>query len=290
MLLRHRHRHAAQHARSAHQRKGGVGRQSDTKGGPGRHGGAAARLRARLGAAAEEHQRQGHDHHNQERSVQQHGRAPAEGGHGAFEQRRPQCAREIAAARNQRQRRTAAAVEPVADVDVHRRIDGADAEQPYEERMADPERSGRAQGRDRKADADHHRAEDDGRPHAEAVGDASHEHAADARPEPGQRCCECGNGPRPAYLRCDSVSATDVIQPAPKTRPMMPSATTATTQDCLVSTEATGGIGACIVCGPAARRCAGGACARSGIARADQGADRGGRTAETQRNAGCEQL
>ncbi len=126
----------------AHQHKGDVGRQSDAERG--------ARSRVELpladvratgfGRRLEENERQRHNQRDHDGAIEQHGLAPAEGGHGALEQGRPQRAREIAAAGNERQGRSPAPVEPMADVDVHRRVDGADAEQPHEHGMADPER------------------------------------------------------------------------------------------------------------------------------------------------------
>ena len=51
----------------------------------------------------------------------------------AFEYRRPERAGEIGAARDQGQRRAAAAIEPTADVDIERRVHAADAEEPHDD-------------------------------------------------------------------------------------------------------------------------------------------------------------
>src|SRR5262249_15851914 len=83
---------------------------------------------------------------------------PARVGHRALEDRRPDRAGEIAAARNQRERRAAPAIEPAADIDVERRVHAADAEKADEQPLPDIELPGRAAGRQRKPDADHHRA------------------------------------------------------------------------------------------------------------------------------------
>src|ERR1035437_8482462 len=76
----------------------------------------------------------------------QHGLPPAGIGDHALEHRRPQRAGEIAAARDQRQRRTAPAVEPAADINVHWRIDAAEPDQADEQPVPDPQRPGRAEG------------------------------------------------------------------------------------------------------------------------------------------------
>ena len=52
---------------------------------------------------------------------------------------RPDEAGEIAAARDQRQRRAAAAVEPAADIDIERRVEAGIAEQAHEQAVAEPE-------------------------------------------------------------------------------------------------------------------------------------------------------
>ena len=135
--------------------------------------------------------------------VPQHRLPPAEGGDGALEHRRPHRAGEIAAARDQRQRRAAPAVEPAADIDVHRRIDAAEPDQADEQSVPDPQRPGRAERRDRKPDADHQRAEQHGPARADAVGDAAHHDAADAGAEPGERAGERRNRARAADLGGD---------------------------------------------------------------------------------------
>ena len=83
-----------------------------------------------------------------------HGPAPAEHRDRALEDGRPDEAGEIAAARDQRQRRAAAAVEPAADIDEQRRVQSGVAEQAHEQAVADIELPRRAaattaQGRSR---------------------------------------------------------------------------------------------------------------------------------------------
>ena len=89
----------------------------------------------------------GHDQKEFEAREIQHCFAPAEIGDGAREDRRPERAGEIGAARNQRQRRAAPAVEPLADINIERRIDAADAEEPDEQAVADIKRPGKRQSR-----------------------------------------------------------------------------------------------------------------------------------------------
>jgi len=71
-------------------------------------------------------------------------------------------------------------------------------------------------------------------------------------PDPNQTrdVASAGMDLAPPASAAMSVKATEVIQPAPKTRLIMVSATKATIQDCLVSTEATDGIGACMCAVP----------------------------------------
>jgi hypothetical protein len=67
-------------------------------------------------------------------------------------------------------------------------------------------------------------------------------------PEPNQasEVASAGTERVPATSAAISVKATDVIQGEPNTRHMMKSAIAATTQDCRVSTEEAGGVGACM--------------------------------------------
>jgi hypothetical protein len=91
-----------------------------------------------FGRRAEIGDRQRNDHGDFEHRVPQHGLPPAEVGDDALEQRRPHCAGEVASTRYQRQGRSAPSVKPAADIDVHRRIDAAEADQTDEESVSDP--------------------------------------------------------------------------------------------------------------------------------------------------------
>ena len=103
----------------------------------------AARSR-HLRRRAQEDRRQRDDHDDLEQAVIEHGLPPAGIGDGALEDRRPDRAGDVAAARNQRQRRAAAAIEPAADIDVERRVHAADAEKSHEQALADIELPGSA--------------------------------------------------------------------------------------------------------------------------------------------------
>src|SRR3974390_121040 len=118
--------------------------------------------------------------------IPQHRLPPAERRDGTFKQWRPQRAGEIAAARNQRQRRAAPAIEPAADIYVHRRINAAEPDQADEKSMPDPQWPGRVEGGEREARADHQGTADNGPTRADTIGDAAHEDAAGARAEPGE--------------------------------------------------------------------------------------------------------
>ena len=96
--------------------------------------------------------RQRHDQRDLEHRVADHGPAPAEVGDGALEDRRPHEAGEIAAARDQRQRRAAPPVEPLADIDIERRVEPGVAEQAHEQAVPDLELPRLAAGRDQQPD------------------------------------------------------------------------------------------------------------------------------------------
>src|SRR6185437_9706062 len=70
--------------------------------------------------------------------VPQHGLAPSDHGNGALEHRWPHRARKVTAAGDQGERGTAPSVEPAADVDVHRRIDAAEADHSDKHTVTDP--------------------------------------------------------------------------------------------------------------------------------------------------------
>ena len=80
-----------------------------------------------------------------EHAVGHHRGAPAVIGDRALEDRRPHRAGEIEPARDQRQRRAAAAVEPAADIDIERRIEAGIAEQADEQAVTEIELPGLAE-------------------------------------------------------------------------------------------------------------------------------------------------
>ena len=127
------------------------------------------------------------------RRVIQHRIAPAGISDEPRENRRPHRAGEISAARNQSQRRAAAAVEPAADIDVTRRVDAADADQADEQAVPDIKRPGRPQRRQSQPDGDHRSAEDDGEAYADMLGNATHQDAAEAGADPHQGAGEGRN-------------------------------------------------------------------------------------------------
>ena len=99
-----------------------------------------------------------HDDNDLGAGVPQHRLPPAEIGDRLLEYGRPHRAGEIGAARDQRQRRTAPSVEPAADINVQGSIDAADPDQADKQSVADPQRPGRPEGRNREPEADHQRA------------------------------------------------------------------------------------------------------------------------------------
>ena len=176
-----------------------------------------SRRRRRSGGGRRNARRQRQDDRDLQHRVADHGPAPAEVGDGALEDGRPDEAGEIAAARNQRQRRAAPPVEPVADIDVERRVEPGVAEQAHEQAVADIELPRRAAGRDEQPDADHHRAEHHRPADAEALGDAAHQDAADRGAEPGERAGERRHRARAAHFLGDRLQS-DRGDPRPAER------------------------------------------------------------------------
>ena len=136
---------------------------------------------------AQEGNGQRHHYDDFDEPIIKHGLPPARVRDRALEDRRPDRPREVAAARDQRERRAAAAVEPAAHIDIERRVHAADAEETHEQRLAEVELPTRAAGRERKAHRDHQRTENDGPAHPDAFGDDAHDDAAGAIADPGQR-------------------------------------------------------------------------------------------------------
>ncbi len=147
-----------------------------------------------------------HDHDQLQDREADHGPAPAEHRDRALEDGRPDEAGEIAAARDQRQRRAAASVEPAADIDEQRRVHSGVAEQPHEQAVADIELPRRAQRRQHKTERDHRRADDHGPADAVAVGDPAHQDAADAGAE------ECQRHRERRHLPCAAGVGGDLLQ------------------------------------------------------------------------------
>src|SRR6185437_12177041 len=134
---RHGHRHTAQDGGSAQQPEYEIGWPSENAflSAPGFHRG--QRLN-RLRRMREKYGNQRNNDQALEQSVPQHRLAPADIGDGTLEDRWPQRAREIVAARNQRQRRSASAVEPAADINVERRVDAAEPDHADEQPVPNP--------------------------------------------------------------------------------------------------------------------------------------------------------
>ena len=153
-----------------------------------------------LGRSAQKDCRERDDRCYLQQSVSPHGLSPAYRGNDALEDRRPHRARDINAAGDQRQRRPAVAVEPLADVDVERRINAAIADETDEQAVADQEIPWSSNRRDHQADAHHRGAEHHGPTNADALCDAPHHDAADADAHPAERACQRGRLARAAEL------------------------------------------------------------------------------------------
>ena len=188
MRGRHRHRHAAQEIGEREQAEHQIWRQAEHRSTRNdwlrRSGHGCRRLGGRL---AQENQRQWHHNRDDNQAIDQHGLAPAHGGHHALEDRRPDRAGDVLPAGDHRQGGAAPAVEPLGNVDHERRIDAGVAEQPDEQPVTDVQLPDLAVRREQQSDADHPAAEHDRPAHADALGDGTHGDATDGRAEPGKR-------------------------------------------------------------------------------------------------------
>ena len=200
--LGHRHGDAARNTRNAQQGLERVGRESERpvrvprrvprRGRGGRDGG-------RLSLQREREQR----HRDQaEHASPDISRAPAEVVDEILHRRRPDGAGEVVAAHHDRNRDSAPAREPKRNVGDQRYERRRGAEQPDQQPLGRGElhqvlRHPRGDEAEGKADrADEHR-----HPHAEPVGELSHEDAADAEPDHGQRIGKRRGGPRDPEFR-----------------------------------------------------------------------------------------
>jgi len=139
----------------------------------------------------------------------EHGRPPAGRGDDALEDRRPDRACHISAARNERERRAAMAVEPAADINVERRVHAADAKKSHQQALSEIKLPrARANGK-RKAGANHDRAEDDGEPGACPLCHPAHHHTTGGEADPGQRACQGRHTAQSAVFRGDSLERDD---------------------------------------------------------------------------------
>ena len=186
MALRHRHRNAAGEDRAHLQPKNEIWRPAHNRFLFMRRG-CVQRVMRHSRRLLQKYRCGRRDDEKLESGVIQHGMPPAGIGDRAREYRRPDRAGEISAARNQGQRRTAAAVEPAADIDIGRGVDAADADQADEQTVADIKRPRWTQSRQRQPDRDHRCAEHHRPAHADPLGDPAHEDAADAGADPHQR-------------------------------------------------------------------------------------------------------
>ncbi len=161
----------------------------------------------------------GERHHDRDlhHRIRQHAVAPPIGRDRALENGRPHRARDVGAARDQRQGRAAPAIEPSAHIDVERRVEPGIAEHAHEQPMPDIERQARAERRDREPDRDHGGAENDRPTDAEAHRQRSHRDAAEPRAEPGERSRERGNRPLAAGVGRHGLEA-DRDDPQPTER------------------------------------------------------------------------
>ena len=142
VVLRHRHGHAAQERGDDQQREHHVRRPAEDAAAFHRVHRPCRWRPASPAAFFRKMSASGTINGGHEQAIDQHGGLPAEMGDRALEDRRPDRAGEIEPAREQRERRAAAAVEPAADIDIERRVEAGIAEQSDEHAVAEIELPG----------------------------------------------------------------------------------------------------------------------------------------------------
>src|SRR5690606_962291 len=96
-------------------------------------------------------------------------------------------------------------IEPVAHIDVERRVYAGYPEKSDEKAVPHEERPAWAETRQRQATCDHHRATGHGPAHADPFGDIAHGDAAETASEPSERASERWYRTQPVRLRCDRL-------------------------------------------------------------------------------------
>ena len=199
MDLRHRHRHAARHA-GDRQENGQRGRRESERP-AGLHGLRGTLCRGHRGARP---QREGKGHHRRY-AKQAHAhvrRAPAVRLEEMLQHRRPDRAAEVVAARADADRHATVLVEPERRVGDQRREARRAAEQADQQpvRKRELHHARGVRGR-HEAQADAHRADQHRHHDTEAVGEASHEDAAQPEADHGERVGEGRVGARDLEIR-----------------------------------------------------------------------------------------
>jgi hypothetical protein len=129
---RHGHRHAAEKGGGGEEAEGEIGRQAHDLVGLCRALGPFAGLGG-LGRRLQENERERQDDNHHHEPIAEHGLLPAVGGDRPLEQGWQAGAGHVLAAREKREGRTSALLEPTCDVDVERCVDGAVAEKTDQE-------------------------------------------------------------------------------------------------------------------------------------------------------------
>ena len=160
-------------------------------------------------ARAQQHRQRQHGH-EAEGADAHIGMAPADGVDGRLEDRGPDGAGEIIAARHDGDRDAPLTAEPERDVGDQRAEGDGAPEHADEERLGQDELPiGAGNGGDKKSDGEHDRAEDERKPDAEAIGHASHQHAADGKAHHGRGIGKRGPAPPDAELGLDGRQDDD---------------------------------------------------------------------------------
>jgi hypothetical protein len=168
----------------------------------------AARER-QLGRLPQENCRKRSNDDKLEEPEKDHGLPPAGIGDGALEQRRPDRACHVGAARNQRERRAAVAIEPAAHINIERRVHAADTEKSHEQALPHIELPGLAAGGEHQPRANHRGTENDDPSHPHPFRDRPHHNAARAQSDPRERARQGWDRAQSAGFRRDQLERDD---------------------------------------------------------------------------------
>ena len=161
----------------------------------------AAGRERHLGCGAQEDCRKRKHHGDLQYSERHHRLAPAEMRDDGLEDRGPDRAGHVGAARDERERRAAVAIKPLAYIHIEGGIHAADAKNPHEQPLAEIELPSSPESRERKTCENHQRPEHGGPSHSHLFRNGAHHDPACAHASPGKRACQGRDRAQSAHLR-----------------------------------------------------------------------------------------